>query len=520
MTARGYTPPTSLVAPPQAELAYRQIDLSNRQDRAYLDSMTTGIAFNQAQKSWKNYREVGEVRYSVARSAKIAGYSTLFGQKIGNSGNETGRASDASVVAEIVAGITSRFGGTRGLIERFYTLRKVTGETYLTAFRDSPGQPVDGYWFLSPSEIGYRDTFLSGEPSTNLRWTTARIGSVSGEGNVFTREITPEDFRGRIWAPDGEYLDNPDSPMNAINDLCEMLKRVEQSIMGRLKSRFAMNGILFIPTEINDAAISGDLPGSVDYGTNDKVLRYIIHIMTRNLMDLDKATGAFPILMKGPAAVSEAVRHIINESMVSDTDLQLRSALINQILDGLDQQRGQVQDEKTDRFSAWTRSDQERRITVQPDLEEMCHAVTRLILWRELKQRGWNDARIRPWRVWYDLSAAAVKANLADEARQAFDRGVVNAAYLRKATGASDLDVMDPSEYVRWVGTKTQDPYLMLYGIEEIEIDWAKVGIAGKQTGPSPDNAGESDPQSNPGQGDPGSPGDRSVDDQTPDDES
>jgi hypothetical protein len=205
--------------------------------------------------------------------------------------------------------------------------------------------------------------------------------------------------------------------------------------------------------------------------------------------------------------------------MVQETDLKLRSDLINQILDGLDQQRTQVQDSSTDRFSAWTRSDSERRITVQPIMEEMCHAVTRMILWRELSQRGWEPARIRPWRVWYDLSAAAVKANLADEARQAYDRGTVSAAYLRKATGATELDKMDPEEYVRWVGVKTQNPILMTYGIEGIDVDWEEAGAWGNVSGPAPDNAGESDPQSNPGQGDPGAPGDRSVDDGTPADD-
>lgn len=514
MTARGYQLPVAPVAS-SAELSHRAIDLNVPADRAYLDAITSTFTSARAAQSWDNYRRVGEVRYAIARSAKIAGYATFYGERLRLDGSTASKA-EAGVVAQIVSEITSRFGGTRGLVERFYTLRKIAGEAYLTAVRDNPADMPDGYWFLSTSEIGGQSNILNGRNDNNITWTTARTGSTSGEASTFKRVIIPADFRGRVWQADAEYLDNADSPMIGVNHLCEMLFRVEQSIMARLKSRFAMAGILLIPTEINDSAISGSIPGNLDYGTSDKVLRYIMHIMTRNMADLDKAAAAMPILMKGPSAVLDTVRHLINEEAVSSTDLELRAQLIDQILDGLDQQRGQVQDDKTDRFSAWTRSDQERRITVQPDLEEMCHAFTRLILWRELKARGWSDARIRPWRVQYDLSASAVKANLADEARQAYDRGVVNAAYLRKATGASDLDVMDPSEFVRWVGTKCADPYLMLYGIENIEVDWTKVGIAGKQPGPNADNTGESKPQSNPGQGDPGAPGDRSIDDGTP----
>ena len=526
MSPRGYELPDtrSLQQSPGAELAHRNIDLNSDLDRAYLDGVTSRLSLSASAKSWKNYREIGEVRYSVSRSAKIAGYSNLYGERVNLTGEKTNRA-EAGIVAEIVADISSRFGGTRGLIERFYTLRQIPGETYLTAVRDNSDSFPDGYWFLSPSEIGAQENFLSESPNKSIKWTTARTGTVVGEKSVFDRMISPDDFRGRIWAPTGEYLDNADSPMYGVNHLCEMLQRIEQSIMARLQSRFAMNGILAIPSEINDAAISGALPAQADYGTNDKVLRYFMHTMTRNVMlaegmgEAGAAAGAMPIMVKGPSDALQHLRHIINEQMVADTDLKLRGDIINQILDGLDQQRAQVQDSSTDRFSAWTRSDSERRITVQPVMEEMCHAVTRMILWRELKERGWTPRAIRGWRVWYDLSAAAVKSNLADEARQSFDRGVTNAAHLRKATGATDLDVMDPEEYVRWVGTKTQDPYLMLYGMDDdIDVDWDMVGRSGNP-GPSPDDTGESDPQSNPGQGDPGAPGDRSIDDQTPDDD-
>lgn len=522
MAAKGYQVqlPGSQPARPQSivyssQMAHRQVDVTRPLDRDYVRSLT-GVSVEQA-KAWENVRRIGEVHYALSRSARIAGYATLYGEQINPDGSARSRA-EAGVVADIVAGITSRWGGVRGLIERFYFLRKVPGDMWLAAVRDNPDDPFhDGYWFLSRSEVGLDDGRFSKQPDNSVIWTTARMESQLGERTNFQRIIKPSDFYGRVWSPDFEYLENTDTPMISLNGLCELLWKLTEKIAGRLSQRFIENGILLIPSEINDAAISGDLPGQLDYGTNDKVLRYLIHIMTRNKLNLETAAGQIPIILKGPAEVLDKVRHIVDDSTVAETDLRLRSEIIDRILDGLDQQKGQVSGESGDRnrWSAWTAGDEERRITVQPDLEAMCHAVTRMILWRELQARGWEPARIRRWRVWYDISAAAVKSNISEEARLLWEAGLANGDFVRKHSGASKLDAMSNDEYVRWLGVKQQNPILATYGLTGINVDWEKAAAWGKKTGPNPTNVTPEGGE-NPG-GDPGAPGDR-VDDQTPDD--
>lgn len=509
-TLKNYTPPPS--APQTTEgvgitFAERSLDPGNVDDRSYLVG-TTAMGKASSEDSWKNYNRIGEVRYSVARSARIAGYARLHAERINRVG-ETESVAEKGVVADIVDTMYGKFGGTRGLVERFYTLMKVTAEAYPIWVSENGIR--DGMWFLSPHEID-SSSILGGriDVSRPVKWITGRYESPEGGTNNFTRNVSNQDWIGRIWVPSKQYTDEVDSPMTALNDQCEMLHTLTQSIMGRLRQRFALAGLLLIPNEISDAAIP--TPESPTQFSNDKVMNYLITIMTRNVTRHDQGMSQIPALLKGPADVLDKVRHIIFDTQIADTDIKLRAELINRILDGLDQQKqATTGGEDTSHWGMWAVSDEERRITVQPDLEAMCWGLTKMVLWRELLNRNWDPAKVRRWRVGYDLSRAAVKTNVAEDGRQAWDRGAVGHDFLRKSIGATDDDKMSDEEYVRWLGFQMKDPVLATYGLKGIEVATMPVRASSKTPGPSPDSPGDS-PKAGPGVGDPGSPNDRDSD--------
>lgn len=503
-----YEPRLTIEPASHAELAHRSLNLDSREDRGYLRG-TTQMGAEASDVSWLNYERIGEVRYAVSRSARIAGYGVLYGEYLGRDG-DVERKAETGVVADIVAEIYGKFGGLRGLLERFYTLMKIPAECYPIWVREN--DIVDGMWFLSPHEID-QSSIISGtgriDDSKPIKWITGRMQSAEGHSN-FTRQIQQQDFLGRIWVPSKKFTDETDSPMSALNDQCQMLYTLTESIMGRLQQRFALAGILLIPNEINDAAINSDV--SAGQYSNNKVLNYLITIMTRNVVAHDTGRGQMPALLSGPADVLDKVKHIILETTIAETDIRLRSELISRILDGLDQQKqASTGGEGTNHWGMWAVSDEERRITVQPDLESMCNALTKMVLWPRLRSRGWTDARIRRWRVGYDLSQAAVKTNVAEDARQAHDRGLVNAKFARRSIGATENDAMSDEEYVRWVGAKMSDPVLAVYGLEGVEVATLPVRASSPAPGPNPDSPADDAPVG-PGVGQPGSPDDRDSD--------
>lgn len=508
-TLKTYTPPPAptKAAPSEVNFAERALNPGDDEDRGYLVG-TSSMGKMSSERSWENYNRIGEVRYSIARSARIAGYAHLRAEYVSRTG-EVESVAEKGVVADEVAMMYGKFGGTRGLVERFYTLMKVTAESYPIWVRENG--MVDGMWFLSPHEID-GDSIIGGKVDTSrpVKWITGRFHDPTGGAQKFTRSVANKDWIGRIWVPSKQYTDEVDSPMTALNDQCEMLHTLTQSIMGRLRQRFALAGLLLIPNEISDAAING--PATPGQYSSDKVMNYLITIMTRNVANHETGMAQMPGILKGPADVLDKVRHIIIDTQIAETDIKLRAELINRILDGLDQQKqATTGGEDTNHWGMWAVSDEERRITVQPDLEAMCWGLTKMVLWRRLLERGWDPAKVRRWRVGYDLSQASVKTNVAEDARQAWDRGLVNGEFVRRSIGATEEDAMEPEEYVRWVGLQMKDPVLAAYGLEGIEVATLPVRASSKTPGPSPDSPGDN-PKVGPGVGDPGSPNDRDSD--------
>ena len=491
--------PRSLTPEPiNTSFAFKPINVSVEGDRMYLETATS-IGRYSSRNNWIHHDTIGEVHYAIGRTAKLAGYGILIPERT-NALGQVVESRDEGVVAEIVSGIYGTYGGLQGLLERYITLMKVTGEGYLIRV------PGDGYWILSPDEIDASSFTSTGrvDLSKPIKWITAPVAAQSGGVNQFIIEVQPEDFLGRIWNPSKRFAHLADSPLGALNTVCEELTMLTNSIKGRLMSRFALSGLLLIPSEANDANIAGPTPGAEH---SDKVISYLITMMSRNIMNHDDPLAHIPGILKAPGAVLETVRHMVFETAIDERDMELRAELAERILGGLDVQKQKSRDENANHWGDWANSEDELRVSVAPDLRALAHgALTKAILRRELMVRMWTPGRIAPWRVGVDLSEAAVRTNQAEDFRQAWDRGgIVNETAIRRSIGAKEDDASTGAEKVRAIGIKLQDPYLATYGLDEQKLfDWEKIKTT-KPTGPA---AGPGQPgRAGPGVGSPGSPG-------------
>jgi len=474
------------------------LDLSgNRMHRQYMRELA-GRRFGEIAQGWEWYRKIGEVRYAVERSARLAGYAQLIGQRM-NSDGTVAEEMVTGAPAEAAAMIYSKSGGVRGLIERFFVLMKIPAESWL--IREEDG---DGYFFLSSNELDVKDLDDDGRNGGDIKWVTAP--SMSGRSDAFHKTISAGNVLGRVWAPGRDYFDLVNSPMPALHTECEVLFLMTQLMLGRLRNRFALNGILYVPSSITEIAVTGT--GGVVRRQN--VMEYLSKAIDANIASAyTDSEVASQILMHGEGKDSEFFRVIRDEAGIAESDIQVRTNLIERILDSLDIQKAGTQDNKgSNHMQAWANADAERRIAVQPDVEMGCWALTRLAYWDLLSSMGVENPE--QYRLWFDLSAAAVKSNPQEDARQASDRGLVGPKATRKMSGIAETDAPTADEYINWVGMKVQDPYLMLYGRPGTEgIDWEKVQPT--KTGPAPDSPAD-DPEAGPGEGQPGSPDDNETD--------
>jgi hypothetical protein len=473
------------------------IDLSKKVDQGYARSTSKRSRYASS-RSWDWYNCIGEVHYAISRSARIAGYADLQCVTYDDKG-EIDDVVDDGLPAEFVREISSPFGGTRGLIERFYTLMKVPADSYLLEVLDDEGD-LEGYHFMSPDELDLESFSRWKRGPGVIRWITVPA-SDGNDGNAFTRDVNPSQMLGRVWTPNKRFIDETDSALRALDSECEALYLLTKTIKSKLQSRFALAGIMYLPTSISTARVTKNQT-QVAGQEIDSTLDYIIAAMTRNVTNWEDAKAAMPILLRGNNDDGDRIRHIVMDREVFETDLKLRAELIGRILQGLDQNQDTTRGTADQsHFSAWAASDEERRVAVQPDLETMCWALTRLVLHRRLEESGMGPEDIMRYGVSFDLSRAATRSNQQEDARQLRDRGLISEEASLVLSGIDPKDKLQGDELIRWVGLQTKNAKLMLHGIPEADdLDWDEIQGSPIPPGPAPASPAD-DPEAGPGGG-------------------
>lgn len=458
---------------------------------------------------WKWYQSIGEVHYAISRNARIGGYARIRAYKLEKDGS-IGDIVTSGQPAEIAEMFSSPYGGQRALIDRYFTHMNIPGESYLVRLRDEKGK-LDGYdWVAAPeidvSSLDEKARMLSGQkvytPGTPIRRITSPAIAGSGQmqgSDQLDREILAGDMLGRVWRPGGMYVDTADSPLLALETTCELLFLLTQNLKGKLLNRLALNGVFFVPSNMNDIQAGGPEPKPGTHHQN-RVLNALITAATFAVTNFDDPVAALPIFMSGNPEFADKIRHIVTDRDIAETDMKLRAELIDRVLMGLDVQPSIVRGMgDSNHWSSWAVSDDERRVNIQPHLETMCWAATRMVLHAEMQAANRKPGDILKHVLWYDLTAANVKTNLGEDARQAHDRLVINDEGTRLLTGISEAHALKGPERIRAIGVKMSIPYLATFALDEAkDIDWSKVNPV--KTGPDANSPADK-PETSPGKG-------------------
>lgn len=488
------------------------IDISTADGRAKLYTVAN-LSREAHQRAWTWFRSIGEVHYAITRGEKVAGYAELSAHELNADGSIGKKKGPSSKAARIVEMLQSPFGGKRGFVERYFEMMKIPGDTYLIRTRDKQGNHT-GYDWLSSAEIDLEgiDFTIDRRNARELTHPLKRI-LVPKAGNVAAQIalIDPKDFLGRVWRPGGQYIGVSDSPMIALDMECELLHLLTISLKGKLTNRLALNGMMILSKDIQDVHSGAPSADGETFHAN-KVLNALLNSMTYAVSNPTEPSSAMPIVLQANASTnlkpSEMVAMVTTDHKIDETDMKLRDELIQRIIMGLDVQPQHVRGlGDASHWSAWAVSDDERRISIGPDVEAMCWALTRLVLNAELAEAGISANEIAKTVIWYDLTKANVKTNLAEDSRQMRDRFLVGAEGARRMSGIDETDAPTDEDVIRMIGTKIGNPYMATFGLPGADkLDWDKVSeFMGKGNGP--DAESDADPsEASPGKGAPDKP--------------
>lgn len=283
---------------------------------------------------WGFYRTLPEVRYPAnyignalsrftMRPALLDPDSPTADPRVPESKN---RPAIIGAAEDILAGLQGPQGGI-GEIQRRYGLNMNIA--------------ADGYLFAPPAERG-RDAEWEFLSTNELRFTEWRgVGERAwrdplGSGDDPTEDdLIPDDaYLRRFWYSHPEYSQQADGPLEALKDDCQRLLDLNDSISGRILSRLASAGILFIPNSIS-MPITPQPEGS-DLADMDPVIATIIDMMQKAIQNRGTAAGVMPIIMRGSDEAGEKIKHITLDRVIDEGEMRLRDELRTTITRGQD----------------------------------------------------------------------------------------------------------------------------------------------------------------------------------------
>jgi hypothetical protein len=477
------------------------------------------------QVAWQWYNSIGEVHFGIASGAREVSRSVLKAVKY----TDPMTAIDApGLPNDLVMAIQSEHGGQAGLISAYYANRMVTGDGYFFAYPDKEDPTGERMWFdfTSTFEMMAAEGQANGNDSTSGRIRRQRQpngwSSASGDNDI--EEFSLDDvILARIWRPHPQWSDIADSPLKALELVCEELDILTKSLKAKITSRLATAGFLLFPQSLAGQFVAPSQPDpNPDKLDENPFVDWVLRMMTQAINDPSATAASIPFVFVVPDNSIDMVKWVREEAQTFEVDIKQRGELIARILHGLDLRPEQIEGfSDSNHWSAWSSQDVHLKIDVAPEMDSLCWALTTTYLWPQLRafammppdespldsRVNWTEDVIRSYRVAYDLRELTVRPNKADSYGQVRDRGALKDASLRAAVGATEDDAPSEEEYVRMLGFKTGDAYLGTLGLAiQDKIDWDKVN---PKQGPGPDPVSPAQPSPvGPGTRNPGGPGD------------
>jgi hypothetical protein len=323
-----------------------------------------------------------------------------------------------------------------------------------------------------------------GGGTTQLQFDYGRMMFVTGEGVLFaydqgTRwkflwkdevkrmddgtfrrvnmEMQPTDEVGqayRIWSPHPRHSDEPDSPMRAVQDICEELLILTLAVRSTALTRMT-KGVLWIPQEFDFAPLEVGL--DEDPQQNPFMADMMDHFQNQ-IEDPSSVKAQVPFVGQVPGDhIPNAVWMKLHDPATDYMEKDLRKEAIERLALSLDM--------SPEDLLGYTNANHWTGRQVQLDRWRM-FGYNKAELWAtslsdaylrptlmEENYPGWEDVVIA-----FDDSQVVISPDRTEDALKAHNQGLINESAARSALGWSDKDKMTGDELEQFLALKLRDP--------------------------------------------------------------
>lgn len=376
------------------------------------------------QQAWQRYDDVSELRYLANWIGNVMSRATLHAAvRVGNAlvPEESGPGRDA---------MDALFGGIQSqpqMIQQIGTNMTVSGEAYVTA-REQSG--MDLWHVLSSGKVTQSGKVLYGNYG-------------GGTSKVELRD--KKDLVVRLWTPHPTDPTEADAPTRSNLRTLSQIKGYDDHISAQLSSRLAGAGILFLPSEINFAAVAGADPNTPQATQFMMTLHEAMEAAKQNP---EGPAAMVPIVVTAPGDELEKVQHMTFWTDLDDSVIEMRSAGIQRFAVGMDVPPETLMgNADQNHWNAWLSEEAAIKAHLEPRLAVMNAGLTTDYLRPSLP----TGVNADDYFVIADTSGIRTRPNRSTEALELHDRGLINQEAILRETGFKAEDAMVGEEYMRWL---------------------------------------------------------------------
>lgn len=266
---------------------------------------------------------------------------------------------------------------------------------------------------------------------------------------------------GRIWRNSPRYSKDATSSLKPQLENCDMLLMYDRSKRGVVKSK--MNaGILYLPDGLSAAAdADGEIvePTDLEDGEmapmveeTDPLEEELMDAFITPIQDESAASSVAPLILRGPAELGAAIRHItfsrpFDPQITSDAE-----RLLQRILIGIDLPKEVVAGLTDAKYAnAIVVEDNFYKMHIEPMILSIVDSFTVLLMRPVLRSLGFDEEEIARVVVWYDPSPVSTKPDKATAATTGYEQGIISAEAWRRSNGFSETDQPDGLERIQRV---------------------------------------------------------------------
>lgn len=346
-------------------------------------------------------------------------------------------------------------GSQANLMSRFGALLTAVGNSWVIAHEPDPD--LGETWEVLSASNLVQDT-------TTARGTVAVKRSATGA----PEPLGADPLMIRIWSPDPQWPDDPDTGMFSVLDELEELEIYDRQFRAIGRSR-TPSGLLLIPSELDPqrpqqraASAYGQDPttdGS-DQRPVDSWSDFELALM-RSLLspqeDDGSAASVVPHLIKGKGDLLEKIRHVSLDREIDKEAVARMDFLIRRIAHGVNLPVEVLLGlADSNHWSAWLVDDQSYRAHIQPTAQIPAAGLARDFLRPAVAAAGIAGADVWLPRLVYgiDPSALVVRPNRYADALKAHDRLAISDAALLEHGDFAPSDAPDDEEIARRIAQR------------------------------------------------------------------